>query len=437
MNKQIKYKKAQLTFFMILGFIILFLMAFVFYITKQTASYKIRTETLQSQETPLDIIGIKNYVTSCLQTTTDNGIRLLGEQGGVIYENQGGIIYEIKEPDIEYPLFSKHYLVLRQNNKENNVSYGLTNDTSCNGIDEIYCEKDPPEYPWSGFPEPDERRCNGKSGCFGLNFLPSLEGEDSMYLQLSTYVTNKIEECIDFSSFEKEGFDIIVDTTSILGKVHTKPGQLNINDETVVVLLKYPMTIITPTTQKLIEIEDFYYDTKVRLKTLHTIANELVKNDKNNEQFDINNPLDYSIITEIDEYLTIEVLKFDPVNIIIAPSKDNIVKITDTQNQDKPFIFQFARQNRPPALSYIYPQDVCSNDPVNQNSFIIKAYDPDEDEIIIYYNSSNLEIGTSDNPVSSFSPIPTINSKLTICVSDNEMKCKPDDESKDWQDVVC
>ena len=73
-------KKAQLTFFILLGFIVLMIWGLVFYVGKQTAGTKTRTEALESLETPLEVISIKNHITSCLEKTAKDGMLLLGKQ---------------------------------------------------------------------------------------------------------------------------------------------------------------------------------------------------------------------------------------------------------------------------------------------------------------------------------------------------------------------
>ncbi|TKJ17389.1 hypothetical protein CEE44_02540 [Candidatus Woesearchaeota archaeon B3_Woes] len=437
-------KKGQLTFFMLIGFVFLIVMGLVFYAGKQTTGHKTRKEALVHQETTFDIASIRSYVTACLGKVAKDGMKLLGNQGGVIYDYQGGI-------DIPRP--ANFSLTLVQGDTKLNVSYGLKRSSSesynCLGGSGITCKNNISEvlvgnfkggeYPWMGFPKPSERNCTLKKGCFGdMTYLPELDGGGSMYNQLKVYINNTFENCIDLSIFEDEGFKIELNGTLSVS--------VNTTEETIITIINYPLNIVDPTTKKQIRVDEFYYDTKVRLKKLHEIANTLLDFDKNNESYDVT----IDSLGLIDGNMILTILRHGQGGNEISPFEDNIIKIEDNFS-NTPFIFQFARQNRYPVLENITsPKTIGVGEVLNETYFsdMVNVTDPDEKSITVYYTS--LDLGLARNTsfsktiisqyCESYPPVGNgIGGSFTveICVSDNHYSpysCVPGfDKSRDWQ----
>jgi hypothetical protein len=195
-------------------------------------------------------------------------------------------------------------------------------------------------------------------------------------------------------------------------------------------------------------VDTFYYDTKIRLKTIHRIVDTIVTNDRNDESFDINSP-DLTSIPWFDSVnMTVEILRFeDPIDKKVYPPKDNIVRITDNKsNPSNPFIFQFARMNRPPIVGETgSPRTVSLLDTLTQDDFNdIEVYDPDEEIITKYFYSDEIPfVGSKINPGTYFSYEVTAlaigcSFKIVICVSDGHgqgVPCGISDDSKDWQEI--
>jgi hypothetical protein len=429
-------KKSQITFFILIGIIIIVLMGFVFYINKQTSSYRTKKETLESHETTFDITVIKDYIESCLEKTTRDGINLLGAQGGLIYENQGGIVISPLQL-----VQGVDYIILNKGGTETNISYGLKTIN----VPSFSCEDSTPStlitcknqettthnlYPWENFPTALSGQECTDAGCFGRNTLSPLTGTSSMYDQIKVYIENKIEKCTDFSIFTPQGFNI--------SKNGTVKVEVKTNDKTVVSTLIYPLSITDPTSKKQTKIEEFYYDTNIRLKTLHTIAEEITILDKNYGDFEINNPTHHGPITGLYNNIIIDILTFDPLNNLIFPIQDNIVRITDNSNINRPFIFQFARQNRPPALEEMSSHQTRPiGDTITNADFSIISHDPDESTTTTtYFTSTTLGITkttTINYQITAATPTPF---EVEVCVSDNQdsaKQCTTTDDSKDWQ----
>jgi|GEM_PF-3705226 len=444
-------KKAQLTFFILMGFLIIIIMAVVFYVTKSQASHKTEAQAGLSQQTTLDIVNVKSYVTDCLRKVTNDGIKLLGEQGGIIYEDQGGNKRPILGAGFDL-------VNLKKSDKDIRVRYGLeytipetgTRTSICEiGNINFTCNSSLNQglqgtfrggaYPWINYSyPPGYRTCNGVNGCFGSSTLSIDEVYlTAMHNQLKTYINNTIESCLDFSAFK--GFDIQLNGTYYVNVTTT--------NETVVSILTYPLIIIDTTSRKMNKIEQFYFDTNIRLKKMNHIANSLVKLDKDDERFDI---VGNRNIVDSDSNLYISIITHSPSdNIEINPAKDNIVRILDKYAQ-KDFVFQFARMNRPPVLDRIpSPISVIKGQNINE-SFFNTTYisDPDDLNKVMYYYSTDNRIPLA-TPFKSFSfnatsifclpSQPTGYFTIQVCVSDElyPNPCFPSsDLSRDWQDVM-
>ncbi|MCK4521629.1 MAG: hypothetical protein KAU20_03570 [Nanoarchaeota archaeon] len=349
---------------------------------KGLAGKTTRKEAEEMQELPLEIMEIKNYVSACLSKTSSEGISLLGKQGGKIWKNQGGI-YSLSKLTP-----GKTYMEFIEGSAGHNISYGLNNNEfnlTCNLTQARICKKDPPDYPWIGFPDNQPQCTDAYSyGCFGAITLPSLYGKEQMYEQIAAYVNNTIEDCMNFSVFEEKGFEI--------NKAEEMKVNVTTTDETVIVVLEYPLEIIDPTSKKLIRLKYFYYDTLVRLEKLHTIARAIINKDIKDVSFDISLATSITFPGLIDDNISINVIR-DGGNVEINPyNDDSVVRIRDgfSRISTPPYVFQFARQNRVPALEYIgsMTEEQCNNK-------TFTAYDPDEDTVTITCVGSKVTVRDS------------------------------------------
>ena len=85
-----KSKKAQITIFIIIGIILLFSSALVFYIKNKVSGVE-PTATIIEKSPPADLEGMKDYVESCIYLTAKEGIKKLGSSGGYITPSEFGI----------------------------------------------------------------------------------------------------------------------------------------------------------------------------------------------------------------------------------------------------------------------------------------------------------------------------------------------------------
>lgn len=106
-------KKSQLTLFIIGGILILSLLFIFLYMKNQSAQNKAETELPTPTKPQFAIESFDNYVTSCLQNSLDNGLNLIGLQGGYIYREQGGFIDKNEFKSLKKEDYLITYLILR------------------------------------------------------------------------------------------------------------------------------------------------------------------------------------------------------------------------------------------------------------------------------------------------------------------------------------
>ena len=385
-----KKKRAQVTVYIIIGIIILFLAILMFYLKGTTEKEISVQELIKSQEIPNEIKPITTYVTASLDTATREGLYLVGMQGGHIYESQGGLTDNAKS--IFYD--------------EHEVSYGITKQEA-----EYlsFYKPEPPEYPWdtgmtTKFPY-IAGTLSINDGQFGVYNLPPLYGPGpSIQLQLEYFITSYMQN-INLIFFKEQGFDITYGDMNV---------SVVIGENDVTAFLTYPLKITKRATNEVTNINYFYTNPQIRLKKIYNLAHDIVKKDIAKILFNISDP------SNNKDSMTIQ--KFADAN----PSKhDDIIIINDDKSMlyAKPYTFKFARENRNPALHLIYLPTLFKGnvqDDITVEDINPKAYDADEDELEFTYDP-----GLS-YPVASLGQDSRF--YLTVTVNDGLLE--------DWQDLV-
>ncbi len=169
-------KKGQVTIFIIIGIIILFTFAGIMYFTKTVTKQDILIAAEPSlSEVPSAFKPINTYTESCINQLGKKGLLILGEQGGYIYPDLVG-------------------------------KYSVSNPTNSDGIN-----LEPLKVPyWHYNVQP-----NGANKITYSSLKPELFYDDdpkmSIEAQLSRYVEEKLEECLDdYSPFTSQGFEVTI-----------------------------------------------------------------------------------------------------------------------------------------------------------------------------------------------------------------------------------
>ncbi len=399
------YKKSQITIFLILAIIIVFILVLSFNLDK----------VVINSNQPFNINQIesnfKSHVESCIESSAIEALFLVGRQGGVIYDYQvnGALTY------LGPNLFSYGEFILPVKDEFGvfNVSYGIVRSIN---------ELEPPFYPYGfeklienpklinsdyknifgNYPEPGPLNplCNptgpNAKDTPGIIYFCTSYGsknlKNSIQDYLNLYITNKTLECIDYSIFSNvENFEL----DENLVKTDVK-----FTNEELIVDVFFPVRLKLDE-NTFIKVDDFTVNIQNRLKLIHELAEKLIEHDVNNVFFDIVRHAErlndcrkwkgtnsYCLKDGISVSRIINpCLKNENKNCPKRGNYDNVLVIEDKKVtlQGAPYTFYLAIQNRRPALDLIY------NDSKTYEGFDIvgvvgerividpKGYDPDSD----------------------------------------------------------
>jgi hypothetical protein len=465
-------KKAQLAIFMILGITAVMLIGLAVYGAGNADSDRLSSKQKQIEELFIGKGKYTTYIRSCLDQATKQGLYLIGQQGGVIYETDNYrdaslIGYNDEESlDVVGGSTSKAFYEVSNGQMAGlKIHYGLmaptVSTTEENGMLKYPFASILPEQPFLGVnPEltydnskpffnvlnnPLIRLCD-KLGPNSIKTIDQDTGEvneavecgSGLYMYglsnnnvqeyLQYYITQKTDECIQLSALpELQGYDVQkenVDVKVIMGE-SSVTSKLNMN-----------LSITKNETLPKIEISELTIEKKVRLLKVFQTLQDIIIEDSKNIFYDIKDtkPCGSELQGEacLTSYLVIEK---EPIT--TGPNKgDWIVKITDTNSLigGKEFTYQVVFQNRYPVLDYITFDGVELNPAFSDYDAVLVegqkliihpyGYDPDEDnhdqegymknsthyEYIGEYKEFNSDPGDLGDPVCT----PTSSASLTL-----------------------
>lgn len=351
-------KKSQVTIFLIIGVVIIILVGFSFYLTTYMSKEKTRQETKRAQKMKINLEQVEDYMNQCLDTTTKEALVLIGKQGGYIYKSQGGQIIDYREDD--EGIFYVNYDGSR-------VSYAIQPLKRSTGI----YSSTVPTYPWVTFPYTNLSKTEEKYlGIFGISKLPPINssfGSNSLKSQIDHYIENNLENCLDWSVFEDQGYEI--SGTKMRADV-------TIAKNSFIVSLNYPIKIKEVVSGYETDMDDFLTSVDVRLYYIYNAVKTVIEKDIQDITFDISSDPGSGLSIEVEKDV------FEQDDIII-------IKDLNTKINARTFEFVFARKNRAPALHLITPSQVTLPALYTINDWDIvsgglpglMAKDPDEDNV--------------------------------------------------------
>ena len=351
-----KSLKSQVTMLMIVGLVLFIIVSLVLYLSKSAVKKQSQQNIKRIQETAIDTYSIKEFVQKCIDKLAKDAIVLLGKQGGYIYASQGGTLVDYADTD-EGLFFVKH------NNLK--VAYNILPPKFAAPP---YLS-DTPDYPWLTFPyKTPISNAEIFEGFFGISNIPPLnssEGPNSIQTQIETFIDNNMPSCADFSIFEKQGFEISMESakTSVI-----------IGSSDIAIKSKLPIIITNAATKEITQLNDFSTSINIRLRDAYFFVKELIGNDIKNIKFDIGDKKNNK------DFINIQIIKN-------KFSNDDLIIITDEELliNGAPYEYTFSRRNRAPALYYIRKSTLSFQHGyiINQTDLLqnsqLKAEDPDED----------------------------------------------------------
>ncbi len=196
-------KKGQITVFIILGIVLIISVFFFFFIREKTATFT------PDIIVPPEVAPVKKYVDACVTDVAENGLNIMGMQGGFI-----DLPDKIARNPASY-LSVDPYAIIRIPYWQYKTEYRM----------------------------------------------PSLE---YMRQDLEDYINSNITSCATRLDVFGDDFDIKA------GKFETK---VNFLDNEVVVEFKYPLSIVEKKGGKKVELENFLIRVPVRIKRVYELAN--------------------------------------------------------------------------------------------------------------------------------------------------------------------
>jgi len=389
-----KKKRGQLTIFIILGIVLLFAFGFLFFVRNIFFEAKIEAESQTKLQEVFQSEAFKTYSSSCLDEVSKEAILLIGKQGGNI------------EPEGKF-------LPVQDNNKNISVSYGITWEPTEPDFLPPGAFTSLPEYPrYSNIfaqsyfgnnnlpylcqPEGPNQEAQGdikRETCTFLDlFVKPGYGPNSIQEQLSLYIADKLEYCINLS-----------DIPSLAG-LTVKQG-----DYSVEVILGKDDVKISAVVPLFLEGEamtqtEFTTTVNARLKPVYELAHAIVEQDKKWLGFEKNVSQGSGFLKKLQ---TLEKIKGGFTISLSCPycdyeddlgyNYDDLIKIIDSNSKigKEPFVFMFALENRIPILEDISYYNPFDESPLNTYDIIVasnqkiliepEGYDPDEDDLNYAY----------------------------------------------------
>ncbi len=230
-------QRGQITIFIIVGVLMLFLFAAVLYLVKTTKEAPLLAEeepvlaTVPSEFQPLTI-----YTENCLQQVGKRGLVILGQQGGYIYPDLVG-------------------------------EYSSTQPSEADGL-----LLESLKVPYWNFNDNPNSALQVKLRSSQPRLYAREDAEMSIESQLSRFVEEKIDECLqNYLPFEAQGFRTEVDPV--------RKVQVRVGEQAISFLLTQEITATRAETEHLFE--QFYVKVPLRLKHAYEIAAQITQEEQN------------------------------------------------------------------------------------------------------------------------------------------------------------
>ena len=282
MINKLKSKKAQITIFILIAFVLLIALLFITNLKSESIEKPLDTEIEKKVDMPFDKLSLKFYIDNCIKDVSLNGIEIMRLQGGYINIPPQKKYLEVKD-DVD----NKQIAVIDgakkviKGNKSNKVVYWLTDSEM---------------------------------------LLPSLS---FMEKQLSSYVNKELEECLrNFTPFLEQGCEI-------------KKGSINTTttmDKAIIVKVNYPITAKKVDT--IHSLDEFIFSVPINMRLIHDIATDLVMHET------VDTYLEYFTKNLISLYSGVDEDKLPPLRATVIDCKNLVWKKPDVENKLKDILNQ-------------------------------------------------------------------------------------------------
>lgn len=226
-------KKAQVTLFVIIGLVILLGISLVFFLTRVVS---IDEPNFDPNDVSIETRPAQLLVTSCLESSMNEGLQLLGSQGGYI-----------TPPTVKYPSYTSKSVLY----EPYAVAYWRYLD-DCGQENGCEFSEQPPLC------STETKLCGG---------LPT--GKGSIEEQLENYIEKDLSSCID-------EFSSIADQYSIEDKAEQISVDVLFSEGQTQAILYYPITLKSLSSTDTKTIEQYETDVAINMLEIYRLANEII-----------------------------------------------------------------------------------------------------------------------------------------------------------------
>ena len=397
--------RGQVTIFIIVGLLVLMIFLFLMQISSSLKKSQLEGEKEKVFGSTFKKEALRIYVEDCLQDELTKGLILLGKQGRIWSDQPGGRrVFVEGLSGVITP-------------SGNRVAYAITNKTYFEYPEAYPCDKEENYPAFCGYKYPN----------ISFPFGELRMKESTLKDDLSHYLINRTVWCVQNFTASNISSKAEIETTEM-------DMDLDLQEDGISVKVNYPITFkVGGESFSHISTFDFFYPTKFKqlldaavsyplrhdvtyvdfnydLATLSSpFFSYANKNDIGGCNLDQNNPNGlYSCHQGLfSEKFTALGINFYSSNLI---NGDDLFTLTPALytvvNSPEIYSFNFARQNRPPALDYI-SRDACDDagydylavegaaSDLGKINLKAKSVDPDEDAV--NYNFGGSVLNNEDN----------------------------------------
>lgn len=362
--------RGQLTLIIIVALLIAIMVGIILYAARSTTIKKGEERLDTQQRTNTLLKPVDEFVRQCLELASRTALEQLGQQAGVLYASQNGLT-----PD---PYLAADYVT------HDGIKVPYAELPPQGNVGTLFFS-DTPQYPWETFPAIYENDtliiAEYLQGYYGVNTLAQLTGPNSVQEQLEQAILGKTTTCLDWNIFTPQGITVTAQTPNL---------RVVFGERSTSFLLHYPLDVTSTVSGTTSHLDSFAIEIPVRMKSILDASHAAIDKD----------------VTDIT---------FDPSSLVygnigITASRelfDDIIIVTDPSSSlgGKPYLFQYARKNRAPALVRIpnatnticaggiisgstasFTADASScGDGYGSSTIPVRAYDPDEDAVTFTY----------------------------------------------------
>ena len=345
-----------------------------------------------------------------MDTAVKESVNEWALQRGTFYKEQGGYSSDTEPGVTHIPVQWK----FRFQPTYFNVSYSIWNESMCPIV-----VQNPPNYPFpktylSSLQSIYNSPQNGcifnsvyiDSGFFGLNNISKLcyplstninstqrlaspcatdittIKNFSIEKQLADMISNRTQNCLNFSIFQEEGHNI-----TVLGAPNTT---IKYDKESFSIDMEYPFLVKLKNKNPVLIKHNFEYKSDLRVTRIHNYILNLLREESQNIFFNITT--DYSMVPGLDPY-NMHVSVIDFLADVGKPYRnDHILVVEDNASKigNQSLTFFTAIKNRAPALDYLHytdansPYDIIGveNETINISP---TGIDPDDKPVLYNY----------------------------------------------------